>query len=69
MMVYECEGLWMSFYLDSLLMAVALQRAAAVLRKCRHVQIEGRRSALPFLQKVYTVPYKHARCHSCHVTD
>lgn len=45
------EGLWMGFYLDSLLMAVALQCAAAVLRECRHVQIEGRRSTLPFLQK------------------
>lgn len=68
-MVFGCAGVWMSFYLDSLLMAVALQRAAAVLRECGHMQIEGRRSALPFLQRGYTVVYKHTQSHSCHVTD
>lgn len=68
-MVFGWKGLWMSFYLDSLLMAVALQCTAAVLRECRHVQIEGRRSALPFLKKVYTVPYKHTQSISSHVTD
>lgn len=64
MMVFGCEVLWVCYYLDSLVMAVALQRAAAVLRKCRHVQIEGRRSALPFLQKVYKVASKHTQSHS-----
>lgn len=59
----------MSFYRDALLMAVALQCAAAVLGERRHVQIKGRRSTLPLLQKVCTVAYEHTRFHSCRVTD
>lgn len=43
------------YYLDSLLMAVNLQCTAAVLREGRHVEIESRRSALPFLQKIHAM--------------
>lgn len=45
----------MCFHLDSLLVAVDLQGTAAVLRECRQVEIEGRRSTLPLLQGVYTI--------------
>lgn len=42
-------------YLDPLLMAVHLQGTAAVLRERRHMEVEGRRSAFPLLQKVHNM--------------
>lgn len=45
---------WVS-YLHSLLAAVGLQSTAAILRECRHVEIECRRSAFPLLVKTDTI--------------
>lgn len=43
------------YYLHSLLAAVDLQCTAAVFREGRHVEIEGRRSALALLKKTFSV--------------
>lgn len=43
------------YYLHSLLAAVDLQCTAAVFREGRHVEIEGRRSALALLKKTCSV--------------
>lgn len=45
---------WRS-YLDPLLVAVDLQRTAAVFGEGRHVEIEGWRSALALLHKIHNI--------------